>query len=199
MRFPADLWWRSLPLRVIASVFVASVLVLVLGGFLLMQQASSGVIKGKEQVASDEARQAVNNAQQTLNGADLSGDTANVDQLLLDLALSFANRSGDNEQFEVLLLAPGQFATGDVTPDSIPPDLLRAVEQSNDLLMTPTTMRYRDASRAVLDGYRLIPGRGCVSSEAGLMGFHFVNIAHLLDGRRDLEKPDYLLYAPTPV
>ena len=64
LRFPADLWWRSLPLRVIASVFVASVLVLVLGGFLLMQQASSGVIKGKEQVASDEARQAVNNAQQ---------------------------------------------------------------------------------------------------------------------------------------
>ena len=144
MRFPADLWWRSLPLRVIASVFVASVLVLVLGGFLLMQQASSGVIKGKEQVASDEARQAVNNAQQTLNGADLSGDTADVEQLLLDLALSFANRSGDNEQYEVLLLAPGQFATGEVLPDSIPSDLLRSVEQSNDLLMTPTTVRYRD-------------------------------------------------------
>ena len=28
VRFPVDLWWRSLPLRVIASVFVASVLVL---------------------------------------------------------------------------------------------------------------------------------------------------------------------------
>jgi two-component system sensor histidine kinase MtrB len=164
VRFPVDLWWRSLPLRVIASVFVASVLVLVLGGFLLMQQASSGVIKGKEQVASDEARQAVNNAQQTLNGADLSGDTANVDQLLLDLALSFANRSGDNEQFEVLLLAPGQFATGDVTPDSIPPDLLRAVEQSNDLLMTPTTIRYRDG-RATEPG--LVAGATLVLPGAG--------------------------------
>ena len=41
---PVNLWWRSLPLRVIASVFLASVLVLVLGGFLLMQQATSGVI-----------------------------------------------------------------------------------------------------------------------------------------------------------
>ena len=58
------------------------------------------------------------------------------------------------------------------------------------------TARYRDPSRAVLDGYRLFPGRGCVSGKAGLMGFHFVNVSNLLDGRQDLERPDYLLYAP---
>ena len=51
-------WWRSLPLRVMLTVFVASVLVLVLGGFLLMQQASIGVIEGKTATASIEARQA---------------------------------------------------------------------------------------------------------------------------------------------
>jgi len=129
---------------VIASVFGASVLVLVLGGFLLMQQASSGVMQGKEQVARDEARQAVNNAQQTLNSADLSGDDANVDQLLVDLALSFVNRSGGDEQFEVVLLTPGQSITGDVAVSSIPPALVQAVEQSNDLLMTPTTVHYRN-------------------------------------------------------
>ena len=64
-RFPITWWWRSLPLRVVLTVFVASVLVLVLGGFLLMQQATIGVIDGKKETAKNEARQAVNTAQQT--------------------------------------------------------------------------------------------------------------------------------------
>ena len=92
-RFPVTWWWRSLPLRVVLTVFVASVLVLVLGGFLLMQQATIGVIDGKEETAKNEARQAVNTAQQQLNAADLTGDV-NVDKLLLDLATGFANRAG---------------------------------------------------------------------------------------------------------
>jgi len=61
-RFPANWWWRSLPLRVVLTVFLASVLVLVLGGFLLMQQATIGVIDGKKETAKNEARQAVNTA-----------------------------------------------------------------------------------------------------------------------------------------
>ena len=142
-RFPAALWWRSLPLRVIASVFVASILVLVLGGFLLMQQATAGVLKGKQEVVRNQARQAVDEAQQTLNGSDLTGDDANVDQLLVDLAISLVNRSG-NEQYEVVMLIPGQRISGEVDVSSVPPALVRGVEQSNDLLMTPTTVRYRD-------------------------------------------------------
>jgi two-component system sensor histidine kinase MtrB len=143
------LWWRSLPLRVIASVFVASVLVLVLGGFLLMQQATAGVLRGKQEVARNEARQAVNNAQQTLNAADLTGDDANVEQLLVDLAISFVNRSGGNEQFEVVLLTPVQSISGDVAVSSIPPALVTGVEQSNDLLITPTTVHYRNGQPPV--------------------------------------------------
>jgi two-component system sensor histidine kinase MtrB len=143
------LWWRSLPLRVIASVFVASVLVLLLGGFLLMQQATNGVLRGKQEVARSQARQAVNDAQQTLNAADLTGDDANADQLLVDLAISFANRSGGHEQFEVVLLTPGQSISGDVAVTSIPPALVTGVEQSNDLLITPTTVYYRNGQPPV--------------------------------------------------
>jgi two-component system sensor histidine kinase MtrB len=143
------LWWRSLPLRVIASVFVASVLVLVLGGFLLMQQATAGVLKGKQEVARSQARQAVNDAQQTLNAADLTGDGTNVNQLLVDLAISFLNRSGGNEQFEVVLLTPDQSISGDVAVSSIPPALVTGVEQSNDLLITPTTVHYRNGQPPV--------------------------------------------------
>jgi two-component system sensor histidine kinase MtrB len=143
------LWWRSLPLRVIASVFVASVLVLVLGGFLLMQQATAGVLKGKQEVARSQARQAVNDAQQTLNAADLTGDDTNGDQLLVDLAISFLNRSGGNEQFEVVLLTPGQSISGDVAVSSIPQALVTGVQQSNDLLITPTLVHYRNGQPPV--------------------------------------------------
>jgi len=91
-RFPANWWWRSLPLRVVLTVFLASVLVLVLGGFLLMQQATIGVIDGKKETAKNEARQAVNTAQSQLYAADLTGEV-NVDKLLLDLATGFASRA----------------------------------------------------------------------------------------------------------
>ena len=121
-------------------------LVLVLGGFLLMQQATIGVIDGKEETAKNEARQAVNTAQQQLNAADLTGDV-NVDKLLLDLATGFANRA---EQFEVIIISPSQTITaGNAAASSIPAALRKQVEQSNDLLMTPTQIDYRDMRPSV--------------------------------------------------
>ena len=141
-RLPAQLWWRSLPLRVVLTVFLASVLVLVLGGFLLMQQATIGVIDGKTEAAKGEARQAVNAAQQQLNATDLSGDV-NADKLLLDLASGFANRTGD--QFEVILVARGQtIYAGNAARSSIPDALAEQVETTNKLLITATEVTYRD-------------------------------------------------------
>jgi len=146
-RFPIRWWWRSLPLRVVLTQFVASVLVLVLGGFLLMQQATIGVIEGKKEAAKSAARQAVNTAQQQLNAADLTGDV-NVDKLLLDLATGFANRAG--EQFEVIIITPDQTITaGNAAASSIPPELQRQVELGNDLLMTPTEIDYPDMRPSV--------------------------------------------------
>jgi two-component system, OmpR family, sensor histidine kinase MtrB len=146
-RFPITWWWRSLPLRVVLTVFLASVLVLVLGGFLLMQQATTGVIDGKKETAKNEARQAVNAAQQQLDGADLTGEV-NVDTLLLDLATGFASRA---EQFEVIIIGPRQTITaGNAARSSIPVELSKQVElQSNDLLMAPTRIVYRDMRPSV--------------------------------------------------
>ena len=139
-----DWWSRSLPLRVTSTVFVASVVVLVLGGFLLMQQATAGVLNGKRDSAGNEARQAVNAAQAQLNATDLSGEV-NVDKLLLDLAKGFASRSGGSEQYQVIVSARGRTITsGDATADSIPDDLRAEVETSPDLLMTPTQVVYAD-------------------------------------------------------
>ena len=148
-RFPITWWWRSLPLRVVLTVFVASVLVLVLGGFLLMQQATIGVIDGKKETAKNEARQAINTAQQQLDAADLTGNV-NADKLLLDLATGFANRAGASEQYEVIIITPGQTITaGNAVAASIPSALRKQVEQSNDLLMAPTEINYRDMRPSV--------------------------------------------------
>ena len=145
-RFPANWWWRSLPLRVVLTVFLASVLVLVLGGFLLMQQATIGVIDGKKETAENEARQAVNTAQGQLYAADLTGEV-NVDKLLLDLATGFASRA---EQYEVIIIAHGQTITaGNAAVGSIPERFSQRVAQSNELLMTSTEIAYRDRRPSV--------------------------------------------------
>jgi two-component system, OmpR family, sensor histidine kinase MtrB len=145
-RFPVNWWWRSLPLRVVLTVFLASVLVLVLGGFLLMQQATMGVIDGKKVTAKNEARQAVNTAQQQLNAADLTADV-NVDKLLLDLATGFASRA---QQFEVIIIARGQTITaGNALRSSMPDPLRTKVEQSNELWMSSTQINYRDMRPSV--------------------------------------------------
>jgi len=145
-RFPANWWWRSLPLRVVLTVFLASVLVLVLGGFLLMQQATIGVIDGKKETAKNEARQAVNTARRQLYAAVLTGEV-NVDKLLLNLATGFASRA---EQYEVIIIAHGQTITaGNAVVSSIPERFSQRVEQSNDLWMTSTEINYRDRRPSV--------------------------------------------------
>ena len=145
-RLPVNWWWRSLPLRVVLTVFLASVLVLVLGGFLLMQQATIGVLDGKKETAKNEARQAVNTAQEQLYAADLTAEV-NVDKLLLDLATGFASRA---EQYEVIIIAHGQTITaGNAAVTSIPDKLRQQVEGSDKLLMTSTEITYRDRRASV--------------------------------------------------
>ena len=142
LKVPLLWWWRSLPLRVVLTVFLASVLVLVLGGFLLMQQATIGVVKGKTEAAESVARQVVNDAQQQLNAADQTGGV-DVDRQLIELATQFGNQGGSRAQFDVIIRARGQTITaGNVATTSIPAELAREVEQSNDLLMTPTRVHY---------------------------------------------------------
>ncbi|HEU5485852.1 MAG TPA: MtrAB system histidine kinase MtrB, partial [Microlunatus sp.] len=87
--------------------------------------------------------------QQQLNSADLTGDP-NPDKKLTELALGFANRSGGSDQYDVIIISGGQTITaGDVSPASIPESLQEQVAVSDDLLMTPTEVVYRDDTPAV--------------------------------------------------
>ena len=162
LKVPLLWWWRSLPLRVVLTVFLASVLVLVLGGFLLMQQATIAVVDSKAETAESVARQVVNDAQQQLNAAETTG-AAGVDRRLLDLATQYANQGGGSDRFEVIVRARGQTITaGDVTTASIPAELAATVEQSNDLWITPTRVVFtgdREAEPGLTAGSSLtLPG-----------------------------------------
>ena len=168
---PIDWWWRSLPLRVVVAVFGASVAVLVLGGFLLMQQATAGVLDGKREAVRNEARQAFTAAQAALNAADLTGEV-NVDRLLTELAIGYASRSGGPDQFEVVIISRGQTITaGEVSLDSVPPALRAQVARSNDLLLTPTEVRYRDG-RAPVAGFAA--GSALVVPETGRYEIYYL-------------------------
>jgi hypothetical protein len=59
------------------------------------------------------------------------------------------------------------------------------------------TERYKDVSVAQQDGYAL--NFGCVSGgESGAMGMHFVKGELVGDGEIDVNKPEIVIYEPTP-
>ena len=149
LKFPLLWWWRSLPLRVVLTVFVASVVVQVLGGFLLMQQATVGVVNAKTEIAQGEARRVVNAAQRQLDGVVQTGGV-NPDKVLSDLAAGFAYNGAGSEQYDVIIRASGRTITaGQVSADSIPADLSVKVEQGTELLITPTRVDYTDGTASV--------------------------------------------------
>jgi hypothetical protein len=58
------------------------------------------------------------------------------------------------------------------------------------------TVAYHDVAAAIADGFE--PTDHCVGDTDGAMGFHYVNLARVLDGRIDPAEPEVLLYAPRP-
>ncbi|GAB3624548.1 two-component system sensor histidine kinase MtrB [Mariniluteicoccus endophyticus] len=146
LRAPLRLWWGSLPLRVVGSILVASAAVLVLGGMLLMQQATEGVLSGKQQSALAESSVVVDNAQRKLRAADLTN--SNVNDLLTQLAVEVANRGTLGGQYQVIVTGPvADIRSGRVLPESVPADLRRTLTEnsgSGQFWITPTLVRYGD-------------------------------------------------------
>lgn len=143
---PSRLWWSSLPIRVVGSTLLASALVITLGGVLLIQQATEGVLSGKRQAALAEASVAVATAQRQLRAADAS--TGTVNDLLTQLAFDVANRGTVSGQYQVILQGPASdIRSGRVLPESVPQSLRDEVArdtESGQLWMTPTLVVYAD-------------------------------------------------------
>nr|WP_204920166.1 MtrAB system histidine kinase MtrB [Microlunatus panaciterrae] len=147
-QLPIRWWWRSLPFRVVASVSVASALILMLGGVLLMFRASQGVLAGKEQTSVAQAQAAVDAAQQRLDDVDLTTPT-DVSDLLTQLGVEISNGGSSSGQYEVVLFGPvSKYRSGQASTESVPQALRDEVSGNNGLYSVPTLVRYDDGRTA---------------------------------------------------
>lgn len=152
-RTPRQLWWSSLPLRVVVSTLLASLAVLVLGGLLLMQQASDGILQAKRTAATAEAQTALDYAQSSLRSSTLSRDA--VDARLLQVALDATNRGATTGQYEVIVLGRSSTiqVSGVLAGDPVPAPLKSAMASEpspmDKLFVTPTTVHFADGRPTV--------------------------------------------------
>lgn len=121
----------------------SSLVILIVGGFFLMRQATAGIVEAKRASAIAETTTTINRIQGQLRDTDLR--TASLYELLNQLADDAAEQSG---QYHVLIQGPvsGLISQG-VSPDSVPAELTAKVGESNGMWTAPTTVHYTDHLR----------------------------------------------------
>lgn len=146
---PLRLWWSSLPLRIVGSTLVGSVLVLLLGGAFLMQQASNGVQQGKRESAVAEASIALERMQQQLRDTDLQ--TAS----LYDRFGQLADEVGaqPNQYFLVIQGPVSGFVAPGIRAESVPTSMMTTLgQEAQGMYVTPTQVLYSDPERGSVPG-----------------------------------------------
>ena len=143
LRRPQDVWRSSLPLRVVSTTVLASTLVLVLAGFLLMQQASEGVIGGKQRASMAEAEIAFDEAQEQLLTSDLAA--GNINEILSKVAIDLDQRGAIGGQYHVLVQGPvSSFRSAVLDPASVPAALADRIRSASGIWAAPTEIVYTD-------------------------------------------------------
>lgn len=162
LRSPVQLWRGSLPMRVVTSTFAASLVVLVLGGWLLMEQATQGVLASKQRAALAEASLAYDSAQRQLTAANQAG--TDVNETLTQLTFETANRGRLTDQYQVIVQGPvSDIRSGSIETSSIPESLRATVATEDNLWVTNTRVRYTDGTDEpglAVGGALLVPGSG---------------------------------------
>lgn len=142
-RHPSDVWRGSLPMRVVVTTVMASTAVLVLAGFLLMQQASDGVLGGKRRAAMAEAEVAFDTAQTQMSTSDLAA--GNINEILSKVAIDLDQRGAVSGQYHVLVQgAVSSFRSQGMEPQSVPVTLADQVSRSSGVWAAPTDIVYSD-------------------------------------------------------
>lgn len=152
LRAPSRAWWGSLPLRVVGTTLFGSVVVLLLGGWLLQEQAAAGVESGKVASAMAEASAALDIIETSLRESTAQGGSI---QNLTRVATAAVDRGSVVGQYHVLFSLPtSDIRTDRLDPASVPAALRERVAESaasNDsqLFRTSTQVRYRDGTDSV--------------------------------------------------
>lgn len=137
-------WESSLPLRVISSTLIATVFVLLLGGYFFWDQARRGIVDAKMQSSVLEATTALQRMQSQLDSTDLRTES------LLERLGQLADEVGSQQsQFWVIIETSATvYLSRSVQPRSVP-DALRAqvAAEPSGIFYTPTELRYDDGGR----------------------------------------------------
>ena len=148
LELPGRIWGSSLPLRVIATTLVAAILVLVLGGWLILWQATKGIVDGKQSVTKSEASSALARMQTQLSNSDPRA--MSVWERVQQLAIDANNQTGGQYQLVIEGGPAGLFSSG-IDAASVPAALSAQVSASpdpNHMWVTSTSVVYTDRGRA---------------------------------------------------
>ncbi|MBI4899008.1 MAG: HAMP domain-containing histidine kinase [Actinobacteria bacterium] len=152
LRAPSQAWWGSLPLRVVGTTLIGTLLVLVLGGWLLQQQAAAGIEKGKVASSLAEASTALDIIESSLR--DSTGP-ASTTETITRAALGAVDRGSVGGQYQVLVSLPtSDIRTEKLDPSSVSSSLRQTVQDSLNasepqLYWTSTQVRYLDGTDSV--------------------------------------------------
>jgi len=151
-------WNKSLSLRIIATTFIVSTILVTIIGLILINRVSSGILTSKESSSITEASSAINEAQKVVTATDTGAGAPNISTVVDTAVTALAVRAGQSGLFDVLFLASSDISkqglpergTNLVAENSVSEDLRSRVEKTEKLLWAYTEINY-------LDG-RKIPG-----------------------------------------
>lgn len=158
---PWSAWKRSMLFRVVVTTMIGAVLVTILGGILLMRQASAGILAAKRQASVQEASTALERMQEQLREG--SSDSISVYERLNQLATDAGQQAG---QFRIIIQGPvSGYVSFGIDSSSLPGALVTQVETSSGMYLAPTLVRYTDHSQADEPG--LVVGASLYSPTMG--------------------------------
>ena len=151
-------WNKSLSLRIIATTFIVSTILVTVIGLILINRVSSGILTSKESSSITEASSAINEAQKVVTATDTGAGAPNISTVVDTAVTALAVRAGQSGLYDVLFLASTDISkqglpergTNLVAENSVSEDLRSRVEKTEKLLWAYTEIYY-------LDG-RKIPG-----------------------------------------
>ena len=133
----ARLWWSSLPLRVLLTTFVASCVVLIMAGVLLVQQVTAGIVATKRAASTREAAGMHRFMQGRLQSPEKLG-TATYEQLSRLVELAGAQAA----QYLVIIEGPASVlsSSSGIRLDSVPSELRQQVMAGEGMYIVATNV-----------------------------------------------------------
>ena len=145
------LWWGSLPLRVLISTLGLSIVLMLLAGMALLQQATAGVVAAKKASSLNEAAGVFAFMQAQLRGPENRGVAVHESlNRLADLADAQA------AQYRVVIQGPAsRLVSAGIRPESVPESLIAQVENGEGMFVTPTEVIFTEPAAESEPGWAI--------------------------------------------